>query len=65
MDRPAATTLKQAEKLMSVGMILGGYVGWWAGDCIGLGLMAAVLVSTLGSITGVYLAWRITTDYLE
>jgi len=51
--------------LMSVGMIFGGYVGWWAGDYVGLGLMATFLVSTLGSIGGGYLAGRITTDYLE
>ena len=36
-----------------------------AGDYVGLGLMGTFLVSTLGSIAGVYLAWRITTDYLE
>jgi hypothetical protein len=51
--------------LMYIGMILGGYIGWWAGDYVGLGLMSTFLVSTFGSMAGLYLAWRITTDYLE
>ena len=50
--------------LMFVGMTLGGSAGWWAGDYIGLGLMGTFLVSTLGSIVGVYVTWRITTEYL-
>ncbi len=51
--------------LMYIGMILGGYIGWWAGDYVGLGLMSTFLVSTFGSMAGLYMAWRITTDYLE
>ena len=51
--------------LMFVGMTLGGYVGWWAGDYVGLGLMGTFLVSSLGSLAGVYLAWRIMENYLE
>jgi hypothetical protein len=49
--------------LMFVGMTLGGYLGWWAGDYIGLGLMGTFLVSSLGGIAGVCLAWRIMRDY--
>ncbi len=41
--------------LMFVGMTLGGYVGWWAGDYVGLEIMGTFLVSTLGSFAGVYL----------
>jgi hypothetical protein len=51
--------------LIFIGMILGGYVGWWAGEYIGLGFMGAFLVSTLGSGIGVFVAWRIMRDYLE
>jgi hypothetical protein len=51
--------------LIFIGMILGGYVGWWAGEYVGLGFMGAFLVSTLGSAVGVYLAWRIMRNYLE
>jgi len=46
-----------------VGMTLGGYLGWWAGDCIGLGLMGTFLVSSLGSLAGMCLAWWIMSDY--
>jgi outer membrane lipoprotein SlyB len=51
--------------LIFIGMIVGGYVGWFAGDYMGLGLMTTFLVSTLGSIAGVYVGWRIMRDYLE
>jgi uncharacterized membrane protein len=51
--------------LIFVGVILGGYVGWWAGDYLGLGLLATFLVSTIGSIAGLYLAWRIAREYFD
>ena len=50
--------------LMFVGMTVGGYVGWWAGDAIGFGLMGTFLVSTIGSLAGVYAAWKVLTNYL-
>ena len=50
--------------LIFIGMVLGGYIGWWAGEYIGLGLMTTFLVSSLGSAAGVYVAWRIMRDYL-
>ena len=51
--------------LIFVGMTLGGYVGWWAGDYMGMELMGTFLVSSVGSAVGVYVAWRIVRDYLE
>jgi hypothetical protein len=51
--------------LMFVGMTAGGYIGWWAGDAVGFGLMGSLAVSTLGSIVGVYAAWKVITDYLS
>ncbi len=51
--------------LICVGMTAGGYIGWWAGDAIGLGLMGAFLVSTIGSMAGVYVAWKVLTNYFE
>jgi hypothetical protein len=50
--------------LMFIGMTVGGYVGWWAGDCIGFELMGKFLVSSLGSILGIVAAWRVITKYL-
>ncbi len=51
--------------LMFVGMSLGGYVGWGVGDYLGFGLMGSFLVSSLGSLVGVYVAWRVLVDYLD
>jgi hypothetical protein len=47
-----------------MGMIVFGGIGWWIGSKIG-GLMAALWISTLGSIVGVYVGWRINRDYLS
>ena len=51
--------------LIFVGMTLGDYVGWCAGDYIRLGLIATFLISLVGNAAGVYLAWRVTRDYLD
>lgn len=50
--------------LMFLGMTIGGYVGWWAGDYLDMGLMATFLVSSLGSMAGIYVVWRFMGDYL-
>ena len=51
--------------LMFIGIIVGGYVGWYVGDYFGFGLMGDFLVSTVGSMIGVYAAWRVMRDYLS
>jgi hypothetical protein len=51
--------------LMFLGTTVGGYVGWWAGDCLGFGLMGAFLVSSLGSMIGLFVAWKVLVDYLN
>jgi predicted MFS family arabinose efflux permease len=43
--------------LILIGMTLGGWVGWWLGDRFGV--MTAFIVSTLGSLIGVVLAWKV------
>jgi hypothetical protein len=40
-----------------------GTVGWWIGSHIGI--MTAFLCSSIGSMVGVYLGWRIYRDYLS
>jgi hypothetical protein len=50
---------------MFIGMTVGGYVGWWAGDYMGFGLMGAFMVSSLGSAIGIYVAWKVLTTYLD
>ncbi len=51
--------------LMFIGMTVGGYIGWAAGDYMGFGLMGKFMVSSVGSFAGIYAAWRVLTDYLE
>jgi hypothetical protein len=48
--------------LMFMGMTVGGYLGWWIGESIGFGLMGTFWISTLGSIAGVYVAWKLGRD---
>jgi hypothetical protein len=45
-----------------IGMTVGGWVGWWLGDRFGI--MTAFILSTLGSLGGVIIAWRIGRNYL-
>ena len=47
--------------LILIGMTLGGWVGWWLGDRFGV--MTAFIVSTLGSLIGVVLAWKVGRRY--
>jgi hypothetical protein len=51
--------------LMFIATTVGGYAGWWLGEYMGFGLMGAFLISSLGSMVGIYVVWRVMTDYLE
>lgn len=51
--------------LMFVGMTVAGSIGWWAGEAMGFGLTGIFLVSSVGSLAAVYLAWKLLTTYLE
>ncbi len=51
--------------LMFVGMTAGGYAGWWMGDYFGFGLMGDFLLSSVGSIVGIFAVWRLMTEYLD
>ena len=46
-----------------IGMTIFGMAGWWLGDRFGM--LAAYLLSGVGSMVGVYAGWRISRDYLE
>jgi hypothetical protein len=37
-----------------IGMMFGGYLGWWLGDYIGI--MTAVLLNAVGTGTGLYIS---------
>jgi hypothetical protein len=45
-----------------LGIVVFGWIGWWIGAKIGF--MTAYVLSTLGSMAGVYVGWRIYRDYL-
>ncbi len=42
--------------LVSVGVTVGSYAGWNLGE--GFGVLAAFVISGVGSVAGVYLGWR-------
>jgi len=63
-ENPPAESLTMNRGLIYIGMTIGGCVGWWVGDYIGFGLMGCFLVSSVGSLAGMYLAWRVMEEYL-
>jgi hypothetical protein len=46
-----------------IGVNVGGMVGWWLGEHVGL--MTAFLVSGVGSVFGVYGGWWVAREYLS
>jgi len=46
--------------LKMLGLSLGGWVGWWLGDHIGL--ITAYFLSLFGAATGLYMARQIARD---
>jgi len=42
-----------------VGTTIGGSVGWWAGDALGLGFGWAFVLSGIGSLAGVWAGWKV------
>jgi len=65
LQTPAESAPPMNRLPIFIGMIVGGYVGWWLGDYIGFGLMATFLVSSLGSAAGVYVAWKLVRTFLD
>jgi membrane protein YqaA with SNARE-associated domain len=44
-------------------MTVGGWIGWWLAERFGI--MTAFIVSTLGSLVGVIVGWRIGREYFD
>jgi len=44
-----------------IGMSALGWVGWWIGSL--MGDMTGYVLSSLGSLLGVYVGWRINRDF--
>ena len=49
--------------LIFIGMVIGGYIGWWLGEKVGL--TTAFIVSGIGSMFGVYAGWWVNREYFE
>ncbi len=47
--------------LMFTGTTIGGLLGWWFASPAGI--LMAFIVSSLGSVLGLYVGWRIGRDY--
>lgn len=45
-----------------IGVFVGGWVGWFLGDLIG-GFGWAFTISSIGSIAGVFIGWKIANEY--
>jgi hypothetical protein len=50
---------------ITVGVVLFGWVGWWLGDKLDIGLMTSYILSGIGSLAGVYVGWYIHQNYLR
>lgn len=48
--------------LIWIGMFAGSWIGWFLGDLIG-GFGWALTISTIGSIIGVIVGWKIANEY--
>lgn len=49
--------------LIWVGVTVGGWIGWWLGAKLGFGLFGEFFVSSLGSIAGIFIGWKISEEY--
>ncbi len=47
-----------------VGMTVFSYLGWWVGEQFG-GFMTAIVVSSIGTIAGVVIGWKISRMYFD
>jgi hypothetical protein len=44
-----------------IGVCVGGAIGWWLGAKLGFGW--AFAISSIGSIAGVFVGWKIADEY--
>jgi uncharacterized protein YcfJ len=47
--------------LIWIGVTVGGWIGWWFGAKFGLGW--AFFLSSIGSIAGVFIGWKIAQEW--
>ena len=46
-----------------IGVFVGGWAGWFLGDLIGFEFFGCFMISSIGSIAGVFIGWKIAADY--
>jgi len=44
-----------------IGVFIGGWIGWWLGAFLGFGW--AFFISSMGSLAGVFVGWKIAREY--
>ena len=46
-----------------IGVFVDGWLGWFLGDLMGFEFLGSFMTSSLGSIIGVFIGWRIADHY--
>ncbi|MEI8206102.1 MAG: hypothetical protein WCG03_04420 [Kiritimatiellales bacterium] len=49
--------------LIWIGIFGGGWIGWWIGAKLGFEFFGAFMISSLGSIAGVFIGWKIAQEW--
>jgi len=49
--------------LIWIGIFVGGWIGWYLGDLVGFEFFGSFMVSSVGSIAGVIIGWKIANYY--
>jgi uncharacterized protein YcfJ len=49
--------------LIWIGIFVGGWIGWWLGTKLGFEFFGAFMISSVGSIAGVFIGWKIAQEY--
>ena len=60
--RPRGRQVNMNKLCIFIGVTVFGWLGWWIGARFGV--MTGYVLSSLGSIVGVYVGWRINRDYM-
>ncbi len=60
---PNPATFRFMKLCIFIGVNLGGYAGWALGEP--LGMTWAFVISSVGSLVGVYLGWKVARTYLS
>jgi hypothetical protein len=61
--RPAATLRAMNKLCIFTGTIVLGYAGWYLGALLGFEFFGCFLVSSVGSVLGVWVGWKVAEHY--